>query len=139
MTSPAFQSLLVDHIWILLLLQIIFSKVPVLMLLYLIVDHLGQKKPSCFRKCGWQEKSSPRRPQIYFSNRFSGDILLSSLVSFAFLYFCLFLLVCLFFEIKNIYPDTHSTMRAGFRISGNKISFFWPYNGCFSCFRGLFR
>ena len=35
---------------------------------------------------------------------------------FSFLYvFCIlgFLLVCLFFEIKNIYSNTHSTMRAG--------------------------
>ena len=32
--------MLVDHIWMLLLLQIIFSEIPVFMLLYLIVDHL---------------------------------------------------------------------------------------------------
>ena len=32
--------MLVDHIWMLLLLQIIFSEISVLMLLYLIVDHL---------------------------------------------------------------------------------------------------
>ena len=48
-----------------------------------------------------------------FFNQFSGDILFSSLVSFVFcglLFFCLF--VCLDFEIKNIYSDTHSAMRA---------------------------
>ena len=40
MTYPVFQSLLVDHIWMLLLLQRIFSEVPVLMLFYLMVEHL---------------------------------------------------------------------------------------------------
>ena len=35
MTEPVFQSLLMDHIWMLLLLQRIFSVV----LLYLILDH----------------------------------------------------------------------------------------------------
>ena len=40
MTLPDFQSLLVEHMWMLLLLQKIFSKVPVLTLLYSIVDHL---------------------------------------------------------------------------------------------------
>ena len=38
---------------------------------------------------------------------FSTDILFSSLVSFA---YCLLVVV---FLIKNIYSDTHSTMRAG--------------------------
>ena len=42
-----FQSLLVDHICMQLLLQRIFSKVPVLMLLYLIVDRLYR----CFSCC----------------------------------------------------------------------------------------
>ena len=37
--------------------------------------------------------------------------ILSSLVSFAFLIF--FFLLLLFFEIKNVYSDTYSTMRAG--------------------------
>ena len=70
------------------------------------------KKYSCFQKCGWREKSSPGGLQIYFFNRFSGDILSSSLVSLAFFVFLLFffLLVCLFFEIKNIYSDTHLTI-----------------------------
>ena len=40
MTWPVFQSLLVDHIWILLLLKKIFWEGPVLKLLHLIVDHL---------------------------------------------------------------------------------------------------
>ena len=38
MTYPVFQSLLVGHIWMLLLLQRIFTEVPVLILLYLILD-----------------------------------------------------------------------------------------------------
>ena len=44
--------------------------------------------------------------------------------------FCFFLLVCLFFEIKNIYSDTYSTMRASdHKIFTQPISgivyFFW--------------
>ena len=48
MTWPAFQALLVDHIWMLLLFQRIFSEVLVLILLYSIVDHLYGCF-SCFR------------------------------------------------------------------------------------------
>ena len=44
----AFQSLLVNHIWMPLFLQGIFSKGPVLMLSYLIVYHLCGCF-SCFR------------------------------------------------------------------------------------------
>ena len=40
MTQPVFQSLLVDHIWMLLLFQRMFSEGQVLMMLYLNVDHL---------------------------------------------------------------------------------------------------
>ena len=53
--------------------------------------------------------------------KFFTDILFSSLVSFAFCF-----LVFLFFKkIKNIYYDTHSTMRTGewFPVSRNKITF----------------
>ena len=50
---------------------------------------------------------------LFFLIRFSGDILFSSLVAFAFFVFLFFVLLCLFFEIKNIYSDTYSTMRAG--------------------------
>ena len=39
MTQPVFQSLLVDHIWMLLLLQRTFTEGPELMLLHLVVDH----------------------------------------------------------------------------------------------------
>ena len=48
MTYPVYQYLLVDHIWMLLILQIIFSEVPVLMLLCQIVEHLYGCF-SCFR------------------------------------------------------------------------------------------
>ena len=40
MKRPVLQSFLVAHIWMLPLLRRIFSEFPVLMLLYLIVDHL---------------------------------------------------------------------------------------------------
>ena len=51
---------------------------------------LGQKKCSFFRKCGWREKISPWRLQIYFFNRFSRDTLFPHLVSLAFLYSCFY-------------------------------------------------
>ena len=51
------------------------------------------KKYSCFRKCGWREKSSPGWPQVYFFNWFSGDILFSFLVS---LLFCILVFFCAF-------------------------------------------
>ena len=62
---------------------------------------------------------------LFFFNRFSGDILLSSLeylllscsfLHLLFLYSCVSLLVRLLFEIKVIYSDTHWTMRAGWLI-----------------------
>ena len=40
MTQPVFQSLLVDHIWMLLLFQRLLLEGQVLMLLYLNVEHL---------------------------------------------------------------------------------------------------
>ena len=53
-----------------------------------------------------------RASAIYFFNRLFGDIFFSSLVSFDFFGSCFCVVVCLlFFEIKNVYPDTHSTMR----------------------------
>ena len=45
MTRPVFQSLLVDHIWMLLLFQRISEEGQVLMILYLIVDHLYVASP----------------------------------------------------------------------------------------------
>ena len=82
---------------------------------------------------GDEKNLHPGCRKFIFLNRFSGNILFSSLVSFVFLYswvcfvlyswvcfvfvfFCLFFfvffwLVCLFNEIKILYSDPHSTMR----------------------------
>ena len=57
MTQPVSQYLLVYHIWMLLLLQIIFSEVLVLMLLYSIVGHLCGCF-SCFRRLFQQVQDS---------------------------------------------------------------------------------
>ena len=51
--------------------------------------------------------SSQAAAKNFFFNRFSGYILFSSLVSFAFSD------SSLFFELKNVYSDTHWTIRAG--------------------------
>ena len=75
---------------------------------------LGSKKIILlFSQMQVTRKNPPGRPQIYFFNRFSGDILFSSLVSFAFLILVFVVVYLLFFELKNIYSDTYSTMRAG--------------------------
>ena len=50
--------------------------------------------------------------KFIFFNRFSGDILFSFFIFICF-FLSLFSFCCLFFEIKNIYSYTHSTMRAG--------------------------
>ena len=59
----------------------------------------------------------PGGRKFFFFYRFSGNILFSFLVSFSFFFVFLlcfaFFLACLFFEIKSIYSDTRSTMRAG--------------------------
>ena len=82
------------------------------------------RKNYCFRKCRWWEKSSPGWTQFFCFSRFSGYILFASLVVFFFAFFdscfvCLF--VCLFdiSSNKNVYSDTHLTMRAA---SDKKIS-----------------
>ena len=88
---------------------------------------LGPKKNTLVSRNAGDEKNCSLAAAIFFFNRFSGDILFSYLVSFAFfafLFFFLllllsffvllfFLLVYLIFEIKNIYSDTHWAMRAG--------------------------
>ena len=55
-----------------------------------------KRKTLCYRRCGWQEKSSPGQPQIYFfkliSQRFS--LFLFSFLCFI-LYFCFCPFVCL--------------------------------------------
>ena len=67
--------------------------------------------------------------KLIFFNRFSGDILFSSLVSFIFLY-SYFFLVCLFFEIKKKYSDKYLTMRA----VNEKIFFSRPISGISTSF-----
>ena len=58
---------------------------------------------------------------LFFLNRFSGDIIFSSLVSYAFFVFLfVFLLVCLFFEMKNIYLLIHIQLCG--RVSDKKNS-----------------
>ena len=91
-----------------------------------------KRKYSCFWKCGWHKKSSPQRPQIYFLNRFSGDILFSFLVFFVFLiivFVCLF--VRCFLKLKMyiliyIWPCGRVSDKKSFNkpISGNKTTFF---------------
>ena len=73
-----------------------------LILFWKIQHQANKKKTTCFQKCGWREKSLPRRPQI---NQFSRDILFSSLVSFAFFVFFFCLLVC--FSKWKIYILIH--------------------------------
>ena len=71
------------------------------------------KKNALISGNGGDEKIFNWAAANYFLNLFSGDILLSFLVSFAFLYSCFFYLFVCFLEIRNIYSDTHSSMRAG--------------------------
>ena len=56
----------------------------------------------------------PGGRKFVFANRLSGDILFSPLASFAFFCILIFFFACLvfFFEIKNMYSDTHSTVRS---------------------------
>ena len=84
------------------------------------IQHKAEKtKNSCFRKCGWREKSSPGMPQNYFFYRFFRDILFSSLVYFAFL-FSFFVCLFLCFFRWNIYILVHIELHE--RMSYKKIS-----------------
>ena len=70
------------------------------------INSVQKKEYSYFRKCGWPKKSSPGRPQIYFFNRFSGDILFSSF--YILVFFCFVFFACLFFFLKlRIYILIH--------------------------------
>ena len=76
-------------------------------------NYIRPKKNSFFMKYGWREKFSSGG-RVSFFNRFSEDIFFFFYVYFAFSGSCfLFVLCWLFFEIKNVYSDTHSTMQAG--------------------------
>ena len=70
---------------------------------------------------------------LFFFNRFSGDILFSSLISFAFFDSCLCFLELKMYILIHIrrcgrVSDKKNSTRP---VSGNKITFFWPY--------GIFR
>ena len=79
--------------------------------MFLRVDHETKRNNTLFSEMWVTRKIFIREAaNLFFFNRFSVDILISSLVSFVF--FILFF-VSLFFELKNVYSDTHSTMRAG--------------------------
>ena len=100
------------------------------------VTKLGKKKYSRFPKCGWRERSSSRRPQIYFFNRFSRDILFSFLVSFAFFDSFFVAVVCLLlFKIKkcifwytfdNAWSWVTKKISPG-RFPEIRLLFPWPY------------
>ena len=66
---------------------------------------LGKKKKrnnSCFGKCVWPEKSSPGRPQIFFFNRFSEDILFSFFSFFCSFWFLFCLFVSCSLKLRNV-------------------------------------
>ena len=87
---------------------------------------LGQKKNFCFRKCGWREKSSPGRPQVYFFQstfwRYS-LFFFSFFCFFLFLFFCLF--VCCFLIDIRLYGRVSDKKMFTRPISGNKTNFFF--------------
>ena len=76
----------------------------------------------------WSSKLKVHRANLQtmssYPVRFSADILFSALVSSA---FCLLVFLCFYFELKNVYSDTHSTMRAGeYRSTGASDRSFYP-------------
>ena len=88
-----------------------------------------KKKKRLFPEMRMSRKSSPAGPQIYFFNRFSEDIIFSSLVSFAFLCILvlLFWLFFLFFEILiHIWLCGRVSYKFFFTrpVSWSKITFF---------------
>ena len=52
---------------------------------------------------------------LFFFDRFSRDILFSSLVSFVFFDSCFFVVYLFLFEHKNVYCDTHSSLQVSER------------------------
>ena len=101
---------------------------------FLITKAKKNKKYSCLRKCGWREKSSPGRPQIYFFKlifRRYSVFFFSSFCFFGFLFFLLLFVYC-FFKLK-MYNLIHIRLSGRVSdkkivtrlISGNKITFFW--------------
>ena len=85
-----------------------------------------QKNTLVSGNAGDQKNLHPGGHNFFFFNRFSGHILFSSLVSFAFSD------SSLFFELKNVYSDTHWTMRgvsdkkfSPSRFQETRLLFFW--------------
>ena len=68
----------------------------------MIYMYIYKKNSLVYRNAGDEKCLHPGSHKLIFLNQFSGDILFSSLASFAFFVFLFsfFLLVCLFFEIK---------------------------------------
>ena len=65
-------------------------------------------KNSCSRSAGDKKNLHPSdRKSIFFLINFPEKL------SFVLWFLLLFLYSCLFFEIKNIYSDTHSVMKTG--------------------------
>ena len=94
-----------------------------------------RKKYSCFQKCSWEKNLHLGSHKFIFLNRFSGDILFSSLVSFAFfVFFSFFFFFCLFacFLKLKMYVLIHIQLCGQvsdkkfftWLISGNKTTFF---------------
>ena len=94
-----------------------------------------RKKYSCFQKCSWEKNLHLGSHKFIFLNRFSGDILFSSLVSFAFfVFFSFFFFFCLFacFLKLKMYVVIHIQLCGQvsdkkfftWLISGNKTTFF---------------
>ena len=93
-----------------------------------------RKKYSCFQKCSWEKNLHLGSHKFIFLNRFSGDILFSSLVSFAFFVFSFFFFFCLFacFLKLKMYVLIHIQLCGQvsdkkfftWLISGNKTTFF---------------
>ena len=111
----------------------ICSKFTAEHLFFLITKAKKKKNYSCLRKCGWREKSSPGRPQIYFFKlifRRYSVFFFSSFCFFGFLFFLLLFVYC-FFKLK-MYNLIHIRLSGRVSdknivtrlISGNKITFF---------------
>ena len=70
------------------------------------------KKHSCFRKCGWREKSSPGRPQSYlFLINFPEILSFLYWIIFLFLYSCFFFL---FFACLSVFWNKEYIFRYTF-------------------------
>ena len=91
---------------------------------FFLITKAKKKKYSYLRKCGWREKSSPGRPQIYFFKlifRRYSVFFFSSFCFFGFLFVLLLFVYC-FFKLK-MYNLIH--IRLSGRVSDKKIVTRW--------------